>query len=234
MIADRLDTVIGVITGSNGHLGRATVSRFLELGATIFAVTGHSTGNEAGSGPGLHWLTSDAASESSVRETWTSIRQRAGRVDVLINLIGGIYPWSRVEDVSLASWEQTINVNLTTAFLNMKEALRIMVSQGSGKIINVGSLAGIHGRSFAGPYGAAKAALINLTQTAADENKKNNIQINAIVPGIIDTPVNRRDMPDADFSDWVAPETVAGVLAFLASGASDGITGSVIKVTGRL
>lgn len=232
MTPDRLDTLVSVITGSNGHLGRATVSKFLELGATIYALTGRSVGGETG--PGLHWLVTDATSETSVRETWTSIRQRAGRVDVLINLIGGIYPWSRVEDISLAAWEQTINVNLTTAFLNMKEALRLMISQGSGKIINVGAVTGIHGRSFAGPYGAAKAALINLTQTAADENKKNNIQINAIVPGIIDTPTNRRDMPDADFSDWVAPESIAGVLAFLASRASDPITGSVIKMTGRL
>jgi NAD(P)-dependent dehydrogenase (short-subunit alcohol dehydrogenase family) len=109
-----------------------------------------------------------------------------------------------------------------------------MVPQKNGKIINVGAMAGLKGGAQAGPYGVAKAGVINLTETMAEENKINNIQVNAIVPSIIDTPANRRSMPDADFSRWVRAEEIAELLVFLASDKSSGVTGSIIKVPGRV
>ncbi|HMY35293.1 MAG TPA: SDR family oxidoreductase, partial [bacterium] len=90
------------------------------------------------------------------------------------------------------------------------------------------------GNTMAGPYGAAKAALINMTETMAEENKRNNIQVNAVVPGIIDTPTNRQSMPDADFSTWVKPQSIAEVISFLVSEKSNALTGSVLRVTGKL
>lgn len=104
----------------------------------------------------------------------------------------------------------------------------------SGKIVNVSSGLGLKGGAFAGPYGVAKAAVINLTETMAEENKSHNIQVNCIIPSTIDTPANREAMPDEDFSKWVTASEIADLLLFLSSDKSSGVTGSVIKVPGRV
>jgi 3-oxoacyl-[acyl-carrier protein] reductase len=225
-----LKNKICVVTGAAGNLGRATVKAFLANGAFVFALASEKP---AYRDPEPQWLSFDASSEESVRHAWETIRKKGVKIDALINLIGGIYPWSKAQDIELDVWEKTLQLNLTTAFLCTREALIDMTAVRSGKIVHVGALAGLHGKSSAGPYGAAKAALANFTETVAHETRVSNIQVNMIIPGIIDTPANRKDMPDADFSTWVQPEEIAEVLVFLASNKSNCITGSMIKVTGK-
>lgn len=233
-----------LITGALGGLGQTVVTRFLELGAVVIGVDSDRAVTDALKSSEFWKRTSvqtnwrfrpaNLMDEKSVIDLMNGVRNELGRLDGLINLVGGIYPWSDITAVETKTWDFTFELNLKTAFLCSREALKVMVPQRSGKIVNVGALGGLKGSSQAGPYGAAKAGVINLTETMADENKKHNIQINAIVPSIIDTPANRKSMPDADFSAWVRADEIANVLAFLCSDESSGVTGSIIKVPGRV
>jgi NAD(P)-dependent dehydrogenase (short-subunit alcohol dehydrogenase family) len=239
-----LKNKICIITGALGGLGQTVVKKFLENGATVVGADNEKALNENFKKNSFwmevkgqtNWMfhPTDVLSESSVKELVKKIQQKHLRIDALINLVGGIYPWSDVTKIETKTWDFTIELNLKSAFLCSREALRIMIPQKNGKIINVGAGAGLKGGSQSGPYGASKAGVINLTETMAEENKINNIQVNAIVPSIIDTPANRQSMPDADFSKWVKAEEIAEVLLFLATEKSSGVTGSIIKVPGRV
>lgn len=239
-----LENKICIITGALGGLGQTAVRKFLENGATVVGVDGGKVLTDDFQKSNFwqyvkdqkRWIfrPTDVLSESDVKGLVKETEQKHARIDVLINLVGGIYPWSDITNVDAATWDFTIELNLRSVFLCSREVLKIMVSQKSGKVINIGALAGLKGSSQAGPYGVAKAGVINLTETMAEENKIHNIQVNAIVPSIIDTPANRRAMPDADFTRWVRTEEIAELLTFLASDKSSGVTGSVIKVPGRV
>lgn len=108
-----------------------------------------------------------------------------------------------------------------------------MLQQGGGKIVNVSARAANEGKGKMGPYCASKAAVITLTESLAAEHKYNNINVNCILPGTIDTPQNRSDMPDANFSRWVPPAALADVIVFLSSDAARGVTGAAIPVYGQ-
>ncbi len=235
---------ICMITGALGGLGQTVATRFIENGAVVIGVDSEKGVNDRlkqtefwkSISASKNWLfkPADVLSESGVRELVRDVHEQFSRVDVLINLVGGIYPWSNLTEVETKTWDFTIELNLKSTFFCSREILKIMAPQRSGKIINVGAGVGLKGAAQAGPYGAAKAGVINLTETMAEENKANHIQINAIVPSIIDTPANRKSMPDADFSKWVRADEIANVLLFLASDKSSGVTGSIIKVPGRI
>ena len=239
-----LKNKICIITGALGGLGQTVVQTFLDQGALVIGADSEKAMNDhlkkssfwrnVKDHPNWTLKITDVLSESGVTELVNLAYQKQSRIDVLINLVGGIYPWSEITEVDVKTWDFTIELNLKSVYLCSREALRIMVLQKNGKIINIGALAGLKGGSQAGPYGAAKAGVINLTETMAEENKINNIQVNAIVPSIIDTPANRRSMPDAEFTRWVRAEEIVETLVFLASDKSSGITGSIIKIPGRV
>lgn len=233
-----------LVTGALGHLGQALSECLLEEGYHVVGVGSGGVSNEnfkktdffkyvSGKETWTFYST-NLTSEEEVTQLFQSVSQNNNSLLALVNLVGGIYPWSMLHEVEAKTWDATIDLNLKTAFLCSREALKVMIPQRSGKIINIGALAGIRGNTMAGPYGAAKAALINMTETMAEENKGNNIQVNAVVPGIIDTPTNRQSMPDADFSTWVKPQSIAEVISFLVSEKSNALTGSVLRVTGKL
>ncbi|MCK6541732.1 SDR family NAD(P)-dependent oxidoreductase [bacterium] len=233
-----------LVTGALGHLGQALSGCLLEEGYHVVGVGAGGVSNEnfkktdffkyvSGKETWTFYST-NLTSEEEVTQLFQSVSQNNNSLLALVNLVGGIYPWSMLHEVEAKTWDATIDLNLKTAFLCSREALKVMIPQRCGKIINIGALAGIRGNTMAGPYGAAKAALINMTETMAEENKGNNIQVNAVVPGIIDTPTNRQSMPDADFSTWVKPQSIAEVISFLVSEKSNALTGSVLRVTGKL
>jgi NAD(P)-dependent dehydrogenase (short-subunit alcohol dehydrogenase family) len=232
-----------IVTGALGGLGQTVVRMFIDSGATVIGVDSHRAPNDGimqsdfwkriSANKNWTFLPTDVLSEADVRKLTQEAQKTFSRIDVLINLVGGIYPWSDLTEVETKTWDATLELNLKSTFLCSREALKIMVLQGSGKIVNVGAGAGLKGGAQAGPYGAAKAGVINLTETMADENKSHNIQVNAIIPSIIDTPANRKSMPDADFAKWVKAEEIAQVLLFLASDQSSGVTGSIINIPGR-
>ncbi|MBL7994702.1 SDR family oxidoreductase [bacterium] len=239
-----LENKVCVVTGALGGLGQTVIRTLLQHGASVVGVDSEKalTGEFQKSDfwqtvkDNKKWIfkPSDVLSESHVNELVKETHNKYSKIDVLINLVGGIYPWSEITDVETKTWDFTIDLNLKSTFLCSREVLKIMKTQKSGKIINVGASAGLKGGSKAGPYGVAKAGVINLTETMADENKIHNIQVNAIVPSIIDTAANRKSMPDADFSTWVKAEEIAELLLFLASDKSSGVTGSIIKIPGRV
>lgn len=225
---------ICLITGAAGGLGKTVCHRFCEAGASVIAVDGLKVPEPKDMPDNYHFHRADVLDDVDIQNLFKSVSEKFKRLDVLINLVGGIYPWSELTAVDVKTWDFTIQLNLKSAFLCSREALKIMAEQKSGKIVNIGAGAGLKGGSQAGPYGAAKAAVINLTETMAEENKANGIQVNAIIPSIIDTPANRKSMHGADFSKWVTADEITNVLMFLASEESSGVTGSIIRVPGRV
>jgi NAD(P)-dependent dehydrogenase (short-subunit alcohol dehydrogenase family) len=233
-----------IITGALGALGQTVVTKFLENGSLVIGVDNERANTEElrnsdfwqKASAQANWIfrPTNVLNETDVNKLIKETNDRYSKIDILINLVGGIYPWADVNEIDTPIWDFTIELNLKSAFLCSREVLKVMIPKKSGKIVNVGAGAGLRGSAQAGPYGVAKAGVINLTETMAEENKSHNIQVNAIVPSIIDTPANRRSMPGENFSKWVKAEELAEVLLFLASDRSSGVTGSIIRVPGRV
>ena len=155
-----------------------------------------------------------------------------GGVDVLVN-IAGAFRWETLAAGKLETWDFLYSVNLKTAVCACKAVLPHLSSQ-HGRIINVGANAAAKAGAGMGAYAASKAGVAKLTEALAEELKDQGITVNAVLPSIIDTPANRADMPNADFTRWVAPAALADVILFLASDAARAVTGALIPVSGRV
>jgi NAD(P)-dependent dehydrogenase (short-subunit alcohol dehydrogenase family) len=153
-------------------------------------------------------------------------------LDVLIN-IAGAFRWQTVSDGDSETWDLMNAVNLKTALHGSRAALQHLPRPG-GRIINIGANAAIKAGAGMGPYAASKAGVHRLTESLAEELKSTGITVNAVLPSIIDTAVNRSDMPGADYSKWVTPAALAAVILFLASADAQAITGALIPVTGQV
>jgi NAD(P)-dependent dehydrogenase (short-subunit alcohol dehydrogenase family) len=156
---------------------------------------------------------------------------RFGGIDVLVNVAGG-FRWETLADGDVETWDQLYAMNLRTAVVCCKTVLPAMLARGGGRIVNIGAAAAARAGAGMGAYTASKAGVQRLTESLSEELKDRGITVNAILPGTIDTPRNRADMPDADFTRWVAPQTIAGVIVFLASEAAGAVTGASIPVLG--
>jgi NAD(P)-dependent dehydrogenase (short-subunit alcohol dehydrogenase family) len=157
---------------------------------------------------------------------------RFGRLDALLNIAGG-FVWQTTDDAEPA-WDRMHALNVTTALNASRAALPHLKASDQGRIVNVGSAAALKAGAGMGAYGAAKAGVHALTQALAEELKATSVTVNAVLPSIIDTPANRKDMPDADPAQWVAPGDLAAVILFLASPQSRAMTGALVPVTGRV
>lgn len=234
----KLRNRIAIITGGTGALGRAVVSVFIEEGAKVVCTyiideeLSHYSSLAENQKSNLVFVQADVTKEKSVAETVQKTLERFGRVDVLVNIVGG-FTYAKIVDTDEKIWDSMMNVNLKSTFLCSKAVLPQMVKQNYGKIINISSRPGLKGSSGVGAYAASKAAVMNLTETIADEVRDYEINVNAILPSTIDTPANRKSMPDADFSKWVKPEEIARVITFLASDDSKPMSGAGIPVYGK-
>lgn len=225
-----------VITGAFGALGRAVAQAFESRGArlALFDVAPQPptvVRATLGLAP-LLFGGVDLTDLEATRRVMVATATRFGGIDVLVNIAGG-FRWERLEDGDPETWDQLYAMNLRTAVVCCKAALPAMLERGAGRIINIGAGAAARATAGMGAYAASKAGVQRLTESLADELKDRGITVNAILPSIIDTPRNRADMPDADFSRWVAPEAIAEVIAFLASDAARAVTGAAIPVSGR-
>ncbi|MGD9899526.1 MAG: SDR family oxidoreductase [Calditrichaceae bacterium] len=225
-----------LITGATGGLGRIVTREFLKAGAKVGAVyiidkeweTYKTTMN--GDKSNLTGIKADVLTDAGVKSMVEAMINAFGRIDIVVNLVGGFSGGIPVTETAEADWDKMMNLNLKTVFLSCKNIMPVMVRQKSGRIINISSRAGLQGAANYSAYAASKAALINFTQTIADEGRPQNITANAILPSIIDTPANRKAMPDANFKDWATPEAIADAILFLSSNAASEISGASIPV----
>lgn len=224
-----------VITGGFGVLGQAVAAHFVGNGNLIALVDAAQEIPEAVqlrfAG---HCLLpgTDLSDEVATTDAFNRIEKHMGRVDCLINIAGG-FCWETLSEGSLDSWDRMYVMNVRTAVTTSKCALPLLSSSRQGRIVNVGASASARAGLGMGAYTAAKSGVARLTESLAEELKDTGITVNAVLPSILDTPANRADMPDADFSRWVRPEALASVIGFLCSDASAAVTGASIPVTHR-
>lgn len=228
------DTVV-VITGAFGALGSAVAHAAAEQGRRIalldIAAT-PATLNVLDPTRTLVVGSTDVASPSAARSAMAAVNDRFGRIDALINIAGG-FRWQTIQDGDPQAWDELYRINVTSTLNASIACLPYLRRAKAGRIVNIGAAAALKAGTGMGAYAAAKSAVHKLTESLADELKAEGITVNAVLPSIIDTPANRKDMPDADRSKWVAPAELASVILFLASDAASALTGALIPVTGR-
>jgi NAD(P)-dependent dehydrogenase (short-subunit alcohol dehydrogenase family) len=161
-----------------------------------------------------------------------SAAERFGGIDVLVNIAGGFRMGEAVHETSDANWDFLFDINVRTLRNAVRAIVPQMITRGGGRIVNIGANAALKGVAGMGAYCAAKSAVIRLTESMAAELRTKNINVNCVLPTIIDTPENRAAMPKADPSLWVAPADLAGTIAFLASDEARAIHGAALPVTG--
>lgn len=235
---DELNGKHVVVTGAAGNLGEAVVKAFLDSGAIVFGLD-HRKGRMDKFSRATAYADQffamdeiDVTDIDAIMSLADKIYQNHGEIDVLINTVGAFTMDAGVYELDRKTFQRMMGLNVYS-FLNVTKAfVPQMIKKGYGKVISIGAKAGLKGSAKIGAYAASKAALMRLTESLAAELKPDNIQVNCILPGTIDTPENRQDMPNSDFSSWVSPEKIADVILFLSSSMADEITGALIPVYG--
>ena len=203
-----------IVTGASGALGQEVCNVLAENGLVVAPIQGVD-------------LTDADAAQKAIDE----VASRAGSIRGLVNVAGG-FAWETVMDGDISTWDRMWAMNVQTA-LNACRSTVPFLEAGSS-IVNIGSTAAARAEFGKGAYAAAKSGVARLTESLAEELKSKAIRVNAVLPSIIDTPANRKDMPDADFDSWVTTQELANVIAFLLSDKASGITGVLVPVTGRV
>jgi NAD(P)-dependent dehydrogenase (short-subunit alcohol dehydrogenase family) len=226
-----------VVTGGFGALGGGVAAAAIERGASVavldIGASAPTTLAERLGPKALLMGRVDLSSPEGARQAMAAVKQRFGRLDALLNIAGG-FQWEGVEGGGPATWDRLYALNLKTALNACQAALPYLLESGAGRIVNVGAQSALRAASGMGPYAASKSAVHRLTETLAEELKLKGVTVNAVLPSIIDTPANRRDMPNAAFDRWVKPADLAAVMLFLASDEATAITGALIPVTGQV
>jgi NAD(P)-dependent dehydrogenase (short-subunit alcohol dehydrogenase family) len=204
------------ITGAFGTLGTAVVGRVLAEGARVAALD-HAAAPKSASAFGDAVLIGgvDLADAQGANAALAQAAEALGGLDALVNIAGG-FAWEKLEGGSLDTWDRMYRMNVRTAVAASQAALPYVLKSASGRIVNIG------------------AAGARLTEALAEELKERGVTVNALLPSIIDTPPNRADMPDADFTRWVRPEQIGDAIAFLLSDRAQAITGALIPIVGRV
>lgn len=214
-----------IVTGASGALGRAVVARLKADGAAVAAVDAAKV-VEIDADLVLSGV--DLADAAAVGAAIEAVVSALGGVNGLANIAGG-FVWEPVVGSEAETWDRMFRTNLLTAALASRAALPHLLKQG-GAIVNVGAAGAVDPAAGMAPYAASKAGVMAMTRSLADELRGRGVRVNAVLPTILDTPTNRRDMPDADPAGWIRPVDAAEVIAFLLSGASVAVNGSGITL----
>ncbi|MBI1879646.1 MAG: SDR family oxidoreductase [Chloroflexi bacterium] len=228
---------ITIISGASGGLGGVVSRAFYEAGATVVLLGSRLAGvQELAAELGQERILPLAANLSDpagAEEVITAVLSQFSRVDILLNLAGGFGGGKPVSDSADDDLNKMLDLNLRTAYNLSRAAVKPMIAQKWGRIINVASRDALHGRPNYSAYAISKAGVLRLTESMAAEGQDDYITVNAIIPGTIDTEANRKNSPDADFSKWVKPAEIAATLLFLASEGAAAINGAAIPLYGR-
>ena len=224
-----------LITGAAGNLGRVVAETFAAQGANVALVDRHRDLLERTFGSESErrmFVIANLLDQAQVDAAAGATAERFGRIDVLCNIAGGFRMGEMVHETSDDNWNFLFDLNARTLLHAVRAVVPRMLDAGGGKIVSVAAFAAQKGASRMGAYIASKDAVIRLTETMAAELREKNINVNCVLPTIIDTPENRKAMPKTDPARWVAPQDLANVVAFLASDAARAIHGAAVPVTG--
>jgi NAD(P)-dependent dehydrogenase (short-subunit alcohol dehydrogenase family) len=224
-----------LVTGAAGNLGRAVAKAFAAHGAALLLLDQRRDGLEKAFGMENErrlFAPTNLLDQGETDRTVTRALERFGRIDVLCNIAGGFRMGEPVHETSDATWGFLFDINTRTLLHAVRAVVPHMLARGGGRIVNVGAFGAQRGAALMGAYGAAKSAVIRLTEAMAAELREKNINVNCVLPSVIDTPENRAAMPDADPSRWVAPDDLANAILFLASKGARAIHGAALPVTG--
>ncbi|MEB1807554.1 MAG: SDR family oxidoreductase [Bacillaceae bacterium] len=244
----RVKDKVAVVTGGSSGIGRATALRLAEEGAKVVVSDVNEEAGKAtvadieAKGGEAHFHKADVSNEEDVKALMASTFEQYGSIDVVFNNAGVGNQQKKITEIETDEWDQVVNINLKGVYLGMKHAIPYMEKGNGGSIINTSSVLGIKGMRYQGPYNAAKGGVITLTKNAALEFGTKNIRVNAIGPGVIDTPI----INDWKEDEWKwgiiskanalrrlgKPEEVANVVLFLASDEASFVTGSTMMVDG--
>lgn len=229
---------VAIVTGASGNLGSAAAKILNRLGVKLVLVDRHL---EA-----LHNIFDDLVDpnnvffsaptnvldENSVDDMINEALNRFERIDILLNIVGGYYAGTPVHETSLDTWDFMLNLNARSVVITSSAVIPTMLEQKSGKIINIASRAAIRGTANTAAYSASKSAVLRITESMSAELKVSGVNVNCVIPGTIDTPDNRLAMPEVDYNHWVSPDSIAGVIVFLASDAARDVHGAAIPIFG--
>jgi NAD(P)-dependent dehydrogenase (short-subunit alcohol dehydrogenase family) len=220
-----LDNSVVVVTGAAGILGQSAAKQARSLGATVIGLDIVETTSVENTDQ-YHRV--DLLDRKATLDWFAAIE----KIDALFNIAGGFAMGDDAFDPSSDHWGRMFSLNTDTMRNATMGAVPHMLTQERGAIVNIGALGALSGQAQMSAYCCAKSSVMKLTESLSDELRCKHINVNAVLPSIIDTPANRRDMPDADFSAWVSPQQLANVICFLASSSASAIHGALLPVRG--
>jgi NAD(P)-dependent dehydrogenase (short-subunit alcohol dehydrogenase family) len=242
-----LKNQIIVVTGGTGALGSEVSKVFVKYSPRVIVITYRSESERADTEKKLNsqcddpnpeknktiieFARADMLNEDEIRNLVNKIINKFGQIHVLANIVGGYFGGRTVDEISEAEWDRMMDMNLKSAFLISKHVLESMKKHHFGKIVHVSSASGVTAVGNDSAYAASKAGLIRLVESIKEEVKAFEININCVLPTIIDTVPNRLAMPSADFSKWVKPQDLARLIVFLCSEDSKVVNGDAIKTS---
>lgn len=225
-----------MITGAAGNLGRAVAAAFRQQGARLVLVDRAMDVLQRAFGDedeGSAFFAVDLLDQAKVKTAVESATRRFGQIDVLCNVAGGFRMGTPIHETSDQDWRFLFDLNTGSLLHAVRAVVPGMLASGGGKIVNIAANSAQKGVANMGAYCASKDVVIRVTEAMAAELRDSQINVNCVMPSIIDTPENRAAMPDADPSRWVAPEALADVIVFLASDGARAIHGAALPVVGR-
>jgi NAD(P)-dependent dehydrogenase (short-subunit alcohol dehydrogenase family) len=234
----RFDGSVVLVAGGTGGLGRAVTSAFLEEGANVVVTRRNQAewdavkSEEASNAARLEGHSVDVTDEAAVRQLVEKILFKHSRLDVMVNTVGGYAGGLKLWEMETKLFEQMLNLNLRSGYALSRAAVRAMLKQGRGAIVNVAAKAAFDHAAGAAAYAASKAAAVAMMDSLAADLKNTGVRVNTVLPSIMDTEANRKAMPNADFAKWPKPRDVARVILFLCSDEAKVIHGAAIPVYG--
>jgi len=220
-----------LVTGANGGLGTYVTQAFLEAGSTVVGTSRKIQASEFPS-PNLTAIPAELSTGEATQALVDQVVKRFGKLDVVVHTVGGFAGGQSLVQTDDSTFQRMLELNLNSVFYILRATIPALRQTGEGRLVAIGSRAALEPGPGVGAYSASKAAMVSLIRTAALENKDAGLRANAILPGTIDTPANRKAMPNSDFSKWIQPSSIASLIVWLASDAGKEINGAVIPIYG--